>query len=218
MKNEEEIIGESDGPKAVIWSGGTKKEKNPIKKLKSWTVQKKYHYDWKRAGKTVTAGTHTLEEVCTFLETRYDAKEVDKASEIYRERWKEYRASALIQYHPELLGESIEQFRPESFENQEDVLLWIKRIDAYKEKALEIPLDKYPIDFRLYKIDSLTVEDMYVEIEQLYDHLSLSYSGDTKTGSRISREIYSYYGVSEDDIKNKTKRYSTLLTILANKD
>ena len=31
----------------------------------------------------------------------------------------------------------------------------------------------------------------------------------------ISRELYIYYGVSGDDIKNKTKRYAALVTELS---
>lgn len=59
------------------------------------------------------------------------------------------------------------------------------------------------------------MEEFFIEIEYQYDVLSMDYSGDTKWGDTICKDIYSYYGVTEEDIKNKTKRYQTLLTILA---
>lgn len=31
----------------------------------------------------------------------------------------------------------------------------------------------------------------------------------------IARDLYSYYGVTEEDIRNKTKRYSSLVTNLS---
>lgn len=59
------------------------------------------------------------------------------------------------------------------------------------------------------------MEEFFIEIEYQYDVLSMGYSGDTKWGDTICKDIYSYYGVTEEDIKNKTKRYQTLLSILA---
>ena len=32
---------------------------------------------------------------------------------------------------------------------------------------------------------------------------------------KIARDLYCYYGVSEEDIKNRTKRYSSLVTELS---
>jgi len=46
----------------------------------------------------------------------------------------------------------------------------------------------------------------------------MSYSGNKavmKKFKKISRDLYSYYGVTEEDIKNKTKRYSSLVTNLS---
>ena len=49
----------------------------------------------------------------------------------------------------------------------------------------------------------------------LYD---ISYSGNKsviKRFKKIARDLYCYYGVSEEDIKNRTKRYSSLVTELS---
>ena len=80
---------------------------------------------------------------------------------------------------------------------------------------MEVPEEAFQIDYHLYQIEANNVEEFYIEIEYKYDVLSMGYSGDTKSGDKICKDIYSYYGVTEDDIKNKTKRYQTLLSILA---
>ena len=36
-----------------------------------------------------------------------------------------------------------------------------------------------------------------------------------KKFKKIARDLYGYYGVTEEDIKNKTKRYSLLVTNLS---
>ena len=36
-----------------------------------------------------------------------------------------------------------------------------------------------------------------------------------KRFKKIARNLYCYYGVSEEDIKNRTKRYSSLVTELS---
>ena len=36
-----------------------------------------------------------------------------------------------------------------------------------------------------------------------------------KKFKKIARDLYSYYGVTEKDIRNKTKRYSSLVTNLS---
>ena len=46
----------------------------------------------------------------------------------------------------------------------------------------------------------------------------VSYSGNKavmKKFKKIAKDLRSYYGVTEDDIKNKTQRYSSLITELS---
>lgn len=74
-----------------------------------------------------------------------------------------------------------------------------------------------PMDFHLYRMQ---VGDGMFEmgIDYKWDILGISYSGDKKEMKlceKISKELYRYYGVEESDIKNKTKRYSALVTALS---
>ena len=57
-----------------------------------------------------------------------------------------------------------------------------------------------------------------MEIDYTWNIFRMSYSGNKavmKKFKKISRYLYSYYGVTEKDIKNKTKRYSSLVTNLS---
>lgn len=64
------------------------------------------------------------------------------------------------------------------------------------------------------------IDGGYIEmgIDYIWNILGISYSGGRKARKRfekISRDLYVYYGVSEEDIRNKTERYSALVTALS---
>ena len=73
------------------------------------------------------------------------------------------------------------------------------------------------MDFHIYEIKT---EDgrMEMDIDFKWDIFGMSYSGNKramKKLEKISRELHLYYGVSEEDIRKETKRYSSLLTVLS---
>ena len=97
--------------------------------------------------------------------------------------------SETVQYEPELLGEMI----------------------------AEMPDSIIPMDFHLYKI-RIDDDFLEMEIDYTWNIFGMSYSGNKavmKKFKKISRDLYSYYGVTEEDIKNRTKRYSSLVTNLS---
>ena len=52
----------------------------------------------------------------------------------------------------------------------------------------------------------------------IWNIFGISYSGNKKVMKqfeKISKDLYIYYGVSEDDIKKKTERYLSLVTALS---
>ncbi|MDO5339420.1 MAG: hypothetical protein Q4E78_04835 [Eubacteriales bacterium] len=91
-------------------------------------------------------------------------------------------------------------------------------------ETVEYAKDKYgltetacTVDCHLYEI---RIDDDCLEVEVDYNRniLAISYSCSKalmKRFKEISRDLYSYYSVSEDDIKNKTERYSALVTELS---
>ena len=57
-----------------------------------------------------------------------------------------------------------------------------------------------------------------IEVDYIWNIFGISYSGNKsviKRFKKIARDLYCYYGVSEEDIKNRTKRYSSLVTELS---
>ena len=58
-----------------------------------------------------------------------------------------------------------------------------------------------------------------MEIDYIWNIFGISsYSGNKKVMKqfeKISKDLYIYYGVSEDDIKKKTERYLSLVTALS---
>lgn len=57
-----------------------------------------------------------------------------------------------------------------------------------------------------------------IEVDYTWNIFGISYSGNKsviKRFKKIARDLYCYYGVSEEDIKNRTKRYSSLVTELS---
>ncbi len=77
--------------------------------------------------------------------------------------------------------------------------------------------DEHPDNFHIYEIKS---GDNYLTIEMDYNSntFGVSFSGskkEMKCFQKIVKDLYTYYGVSEDDIKNKTERYLSLLCQLS---
>ena len=68
--------------------------------------------------------------------------------------------------------------------------------------------------------DEIRIGDdvLEMEIDYIWNIFGVSYSGDRKAMKqfeKISKDLYSYYGVSEDDIKKKTRRYLSLIAELS---
>lgn len=91
----------------------------------------------------------------------------------------------------------------------------------YNAVEAEIPRKmhelKKDMDFHVYEIN---MGDGRAEVEVNYDKgvFGISYSGSKKTIKQmkeIARDLYLYYGISEEDIRNKSERYHSLLAILS---
>ena len=58
---------------------------------------------------------------------------------------------------------------------------------------------------------------MQIGVETVWQVIEGSFSGEKKTMKemkKLFREIYLYYGVTAEDIKNETERYKSLLGVL----
>lgn len=94
-------------------------------------------------------------------------------------------------------------------------------VEKYGAVETDTPRKVYELqndmNFHIYEIN---MEDGRVEIEVNYDKnvFGISYSGSKKTIKQmkeIAKDLYLYYGVSGEDIRNKSERYHALLAILS---
>ena len=72
----------------------------------------------------------------------------------------------------------------------------------------EMPDSIIPMDFHLYKI-RIDDDFLEMEIDYTWNIFGMSYSGNKavmKKFKKISRDLYSYYGVTEEDIKKQDKK------------
>lgn len=79
------------------------------------------------------------------------------------------------------------------------------------------PEREMPMDFHIYEISSGKAR-LELEIDYRWEVFGVSYSGskkEMKQFKEIARDLYLYYGVSEEDIRNKTDRYHSLLATLS---
>jgi len=206
------VIGGSDGPTSVIFLGGQQKRTIKQKIQKYFYEQKK-----KRIIRRIKPGAHTMEEVIRLICDAYGFTELPKESKEYTEQYSEMRLSFLIQHAPELLGEyaALPELRSR---DEEGFLEFQKQWDVRKQKAREIPKDEFDIDLHLLKKKESNWE-LHFEIEARFGHIGGGFSGSGRGRNRkfekLFKEAYRYYGVTEADITENSRRYRELVRVLA---
>lgn len=205
------IIGGADGPTSVFLLGGS--GKRPLKdRIKNYFYKKKR----KRMAKKIVPGAHSLEEVVSYVKKEYGATEIPKTHYRYIEQRKCLKESLIIQYRPELLG-NMREIEPPEVLTEETAKQMLKQVQRRSEFIETFSDEEMPMDYHVYEICS-DEGRMEVDIDFKWDVFGCSYSGSKKEMKHlrhICREIYIYYGVTEEDIQNNTKRYSSLLTTLS---
>ena len=204
------VIGKSDGPTAVT----------VIKRNSKLTWKQKLEkckYKIKRAyvEHTIKAKGHSLDEVIDYIINKHGFVEIDN-DEVRFER-DEMRASFIMQYAPELLGEYATMPRLKS-ESKEDIQAHIREFQERQQRAMEIPIEKFDIDVHKFQISFEDINDnMYIIVEKRFGYIGGGVSGDKKVMRRFHRifkDVHRYYGVTAEDIKNKSKRYEQVIRAL----
>ncbi len=231
------VIGASDGPTS-IWLAGREKEKNPFRRLKTAYRNKKRQARRRRAERTITPGTHTLDEVEAYIKERYGAQEVPGDDAVFIENRKNLRISMLMLYHSDLVGErppkpDMEALRALSEQERSDRLrAYMEACQSMQKRAAALPESILPIDYHCYRIIPEEGSEIHIEMEKVHDFMAEGCSascGPCRAGGRINRrdgkqkmkraqaimhDIVRYHGVSEKDIAEKNERYRGLLTSL----
>lgn len=204
------IIGGADGPTSIFLAGNTGK-----KSFKEKLRQYRYRKRRARVEAQITANPHTIEEVISYMKDTYGAKEVPENSRIYQEQRQGMRESLILKYKPELLGKEIE--RPEKFDEKTLKEFW-EKLEARSKKAQEIPEELFPMEYSIYEIRIPELGNIQFEIEKNWGMLGGSCGGGDKKKMKkleaIMKKIYLYYGVSEEDIRERSERYGTLVAVM----
>lgn len=206
------VISGADGPTSVFILG-----KGGKRKLSQRIRSTMYERKRKQVSKKIVANPHTLQEVVAYIQNKYNAAEVSDEARSYFEERNSLKASLILKYKPELLGDMCEIERPEEF-NEETITAFMQQVELQIKRAEAIPDEVFPIDFHIYEIMFSDNVRVRISVENVWEILSVSYSGDKKMKgkmSQISKDIYLYRGVTEEDIRNKSERYSGLVTTLS---
>ena len=210
-KNAISIIGGADGPTSIFIAGHSKKQ--PLKIRIKNSI---YRYKRKKVEKTIVANPHSLSETVQYAKEKYGLTETAPGDREYIEQIKCLKESLILQHEPEFLGEMKDIPLPDYF-NEASVIEYFGKIKTRSEMIAEMPDSIIPMDFHLYKIE-INDNFLEMEIDYTWNIFGMSYSGNKavmKKFKKIARDLYSYYGVAEEDIINKTERYSSLVTSLS---
>lgn len=205
------IIGGADGPTSIFIAG--RAQKRPLKvRIRSIL----YRFKRKRAEKKVVAGEHTLDELVQYAKNSYNLIETNSSERKYIEQQNNLKESLILQHKPEILGEMKDIPKPNIY-NEKSIREYLYKIEARREMIDEMPDNVIPMNFHLYEI-RIGDDSLEMNIDYIWNILAISYSGNKKVMKqfqKISKDLYIFYGVSEDDIKKKTERYLSLVTALS---
>ena len=206
------IIGEDDGPTSVFIVG----RRNSKRTLKQNIHKFFYDVRKKRIVKSLKANPHSMEQVADYI-TELGFSEVDKSEPEYKTEYSQMRASFILQYKPELLGDLAEAPKLENHE-EETIKHFMEKIEQRQKAAEDIPPDIFDIDLHIYEKGDGNNQSR-ITVEKNYGYIGGSASG-SKNGfmrefDKTFRKVYQYYGVTQKDIDNNTKRYIELVKTLA---
>ena len=205
------IIGGADGPTSIFIAG--RAQKRPLKvRIRSIL----YRFKRKRAEKKVVAGEHTLDELVQYAKNSYNLIETNSTERKYIEQQNNLKESLILQHKPEILGEMKDIPKPNIY-NEKSIREYLYKIEARREMIAEMPDNVIPMNFHLYEI-RIGDDSLEMNIDYIWNIFVISYSGNKKVMKqfqKISKDLYIFYGVSEDDIKKKTERYLSLVTALS---
>lgn len=214
MKKENKTfrINGEDGPTSIFILKDTKS-----RTLKQRFYKIKYNRKKKRIEKMITGESHhSMEDVLAFAVNECGLAELDRDSVEVMEEYKQLRASFLLQYKPELLGEYAKLPTLES-EEPEAVMEHLEKCKKQLQHAMAVPKELFDIDMHKYiKEYSDINERLNVVIETKYGYIGGGASGDkaVKDLDEIMKRLHKYYGVTQEDIDNQTERYKNLVRTL----
>ena len=212
MKEEITRIEGSDGPTAVF-IGGRNKGKISLKhRIQRFVNKSRRAY----IEKTIKADPHTLDQVSQYMVDILGYREISPKQPEYQEEYNDLRASYILQYRPELLGDLA--YIPDLEDHTEETIKeYLDLLKSQQEAAKDVPTEIFDIDFHKFIKEDGDNESHFI-IEKSRNYIGGGASGNTATIRKHNREfkqVYRYYGVSQEDIDNKTDRFKEVVRMLA---
>lgn len=206
------VIGGADGPTSVFVIKQTAK-----KPLKLYIRNLIYKYRGKRAVKRIVPGAHTLSEMIAYATETYAAVELDENHKRYAMKRDCMKESLVVRFRPDLLGEW-KDIPFVATENEEEMQYWIQQWQKRSEYIVSIPDDELSMDFHIYEIE-IKGGRVELDVDYTWNEFQISYSGKKtkalKKMKKIAQDLAMYYGVTEEDIQNRTERYASLHALLS---
>lgn len=207
-----DAIGGADGPTSYFLLGG----KNAKPTLRQRLHKLRYEFRKKRVVKALKPNPHSMDEVADYIINELGFSEVDKDEAEYKTEYYQMRASFILMYKPELLGELAEIPKLECHD-EEGIKQMMAEIERRQKAAEEIPSESFDIDLHIFEKND---EENHTKIimEKNYGYIGGSASGSAnsvKRYNKVYRKVYEYYGVTQKDIDEKSKRYTEVVKTLA---
>ena len=206
------IISGSDGPTSVFIVGRQHIKMTMKQRIDKMLFQLRKKY----AAKTIKANPHSMEQVAEYAKTKWGYTEMSPDTRSYQTEYKQLRASFLLQYQPQLLGDLAEVPKLQSH-SEEAINIFLEQHQKREKAAEEISAELFDIDLCILHKEASSLFSRIL-LESNYNYIGGSASGnkrEMKKYNKIYREIYRYYGVSQKDIDDKSKRYEDVIRALA---
>lgn len=215
------IIGGADGPTSIFLAGKDSNQESRMLHIKHSYQRWIYRRKRKRAITQIKAQSHSLPETVQYFTKQYHAVEKDCASPIFEERNEHMRYLLIQREKPELIGadKTIDPPADMDFQKEELLMQWVRKRDAWNKNCIEqmkkLPEHVFPMHYHLYMIACGKDGEIEIETEDVRGIMGISSSGNCKKLRKIVKDIYLYYGVTQEDIDNSTDRFQFLLSELS---
>lgn len=217
------IISGADGPTSIFLAG--REDKKGIRRIRNSYQKWKYRKKRKKAEKQIIPSFHSLEETRTFIRHRYQGIEANVSYPCYEEDKRRMKYSIIQREQPELIGADKPLIPPDQIElqNQDILYQWLQEVETWTKQCVErlerLPENVCSIQYHLYLIDCGDDGQIKIEMEDnrgiMCISASSSGSGNMKKMQKVIKDIYLYYGVTQEDIDKHTERYQILVTELS---
>lgn len=201
------------GAKSFFIVGRNNSKQTPRQKIQKFL----YDVRKKKIIKSLKANPHSMEQVADYIVTELGFSEVDKTTTEYKTEYFQMRASFILQYKPELLGDLAEAPKLENHK-EETIELFMEQTEQRQKAAEDIPPDIFDIELHIYEKGDGNNQSRII-VEKNYGYIggsaSSQKSGFMKEFNKTFRKVYKYYGVTQKDIDNNTERYIELVKTLA---